>query len=284
MDRSRRISNLSAITAVLIALSTATLGFAFAVALVPIVALRLTAVDGVLSPMALDTSDLAAVASRSALASMALSGVAFLAWLRRTIAAAPHHRGGVPTPARAVAWWFVPVVNLIRPYGIVRDLHDELAVSGRSAAPIRAWWFCWVVAVVPSIVALAGGWLAGFYLAAAVLPLVAGFAAVSRLAPRVSLPLRLALALPAAMLVLAVLAGVAVLGMATVIVSATPSGGLEIDAAMVETIGIAVVLAVAVLAIAAGILAIRVVLEIDRRALERSAGPLGSIDPAPAAA
>jgi hypothetical protein len=215
---------------------------------------------------------------------MTLSGVAFLAWLRRTVASAPHRQGRMPTPALAVGCWFVPVVNLIRPYAIVRDLHDELAVSGRPAAPIRAWWFCWVVAVVPSVAALAAGWLAGFYVAVAVLPLVAGFAVVSRIAPNASLPLRLALALPAAMLVLAVFAGIAVLGMATIIVSASPTGGLEIDAVRVETIGVAVVLAIGVLAVAAGILAIRVVLEIDRRALERSAGSPGLREPAPAAA
>lgn len=271
MFHARRVSNLTTITAGLIALSTATLGFAFALALLPVVVLRVTSIDGVLTPWAIDTTDLALVASRSALASMALSGVAFLAWLRRTVAATPAgRRGRVPTPARAVGWWFVPVVNLVRPYSIVRDLHDDLAVAGRPAAPIRAWWTCFVVAVVPSVVALAGGWLAGFYVAVAVLPLVAGYAAVSRLAPGLSLPLRLALVLPAASVVLAAVAGLAMLGMAAIIVSASPSGGVEIDALMVESIGIAIALAIGVMAVAAGILAIRVVLEIDRRAMEQT--------------
>ncbi len=89
MFRGRRASNLTTITAGLIALSTATLGFAVALALLPVLVLRLTSIDGILTPWAIDTTDLALVASRSALASMALSGVAFLAWLRRTVADDP---------------------------------------------------------------------------------------------------------------------------------------------------------------------------------------------------
>jgi hypothetical protein len=35
-------------------------------------------------------------------------------------------------------------VNLARPYWILRDLHDRLAVPGRRNAPLHAWWICWL--------------------------------------------------------------------------------------------------------------------------------------------
>jgi len=80
------------------------------------------------------------------LASYVGAAISWLAWLSRAIDNVPALGGGRPStsPRGTVMAWFVPFVNLAKPYWILRDLHDRLAVPGRRSAPLRAWWVCWL--------------------------------------------------------------------------------------------------------------------------------------------
>ncbi|XYH97854.1 DUF4328 domain-containing protein [Sorangium sp. So ce1128] len=62
-----------------------------------------------------------------------LTGVLFLRWIGRAVAAADTLelvRGFPWTPTGAVMAFLLPVVNLVQPYKVVRDLHDRLAPDG----------------------------------------------------------------------------------------------------------------------------------------------------------
>ncbi|WP_433932206.1 DUF4328 domain-containing protein [Sorangium cellulosum] len=62
-----------------------------------------------------------------------LAGVLFLRWLVKavTVADALELVRGFPwTPSEAVMAFLIPVVNLVQPYKVVRDLHDGLAPDG----------------------------------------------------------------------------------------------------------------------------------------------------------
>ncbi|WP_437983345.1 DUF4328 domain-containing protein [Sorangium sp. So ce117] len=59
-----------------------------------------------------------------------VAGVVFLRWLARAVALAgvlDLVRGFSWTPSEAVLGFFIPVVNLVQPYRVARDLHDGLA-------------------------------------------------------------------------------------------------------------------------------------------------------------
>jgi Domain of unknown function (DUF4328) len=74
------------------------------------------------------------------------AAISWLAWLSRAVDNVSALGGGRPStsPRGAITSWFVPVVNLAKPYWILRDVHDRLAVAGRRNAPLRAWWICWL--------------------------------------------------------------------------------------------------------------------------------------------
>ncbi|WP_437278650.1 DUF4328 domain-containing protein [Sorangium sp. So ce375] len=62
-----------------------------------------------------------------------VTGVVFLRWLARAVAAAgalDPVRGLAWTPSEAVLAFLIPVVNLVQPYRVLRDLHDGLAPAG----------------------------------------------------------------------------------------------------------------------------------------------------------
>ena len=85
------------------------------------------------------------------------AAIAFLAWLSRTVDNTPVLRGGVPsvTPRWSIGWWFVPFVNLVKPYKIVREIHDRMAI-GRVASGewiLLAWWIAWLVGRAVTLVA-----------------------------------------------------------------------------------------------------------------------------------
>lgn len=48
------------------------------------------------------------------------------------------------TPGWAVGYWFIPFVNLVRPYRVVRALADGLE-RGPSSAPVGLWWTLWLL-------------------------------------------------------------------------------------------------------------------------------------------
>jgi hypothetical protein len=76
--------------------------------------------------------------------------IAFLRWehlaMRQGIALGANP--GV-TPGWAVGWWFVPIMNLVRPYRALRGLLVGLAgPSADRDAKLGAWWALWVISNV----------------------------------------------------------------------------------------------------------------------------------------
>ena len=74
----------------------------------------------------------------------AAAAVVFLSWLLRTVDNVPLLGAGRPsvTPRWSVAWWFIPLANLVKPYQIVRDLHDRMAINTSTGGGwiVLAWW------------------------------------------------------------------------------------------------------------------------------------------------
>lgn len=87
--------------------------------------------------------------STASLALSLVAAIAFLAWLSRTVDNAPVLRAGIPsvTPRWSIGWWFVPIANLVKPYQIVRDIHDRMGLSGLSRGDwiVLAWWITFLV-------------------------------------------------------------------------------------------------------------------------------------------
>jgi hypothetical protein len=83
--------------------------------------------------------------------------VAFLAWLSRTVDNVPPLLGGTPSdsPRWAIAWWFIPVAFLWKPYTVVRESWDRLATPAHKGGSglVIGWWICWIGGTVISRVA-----------------------------------------------------------------------------------------------------------------------------------
>jgi hypothetical protein len=91
-------------------------------------------------------------------------GMAFLLWLHRAYANLPYLARIRPryTTAWAVGAWFVPLVNLVMPYNIMREIwcHYQRAAFGRIIAPVAllGWWWASVLgSLVVAIVASSQG-------------------------------------------------------------------------------------------------------------------------------
>jgi hypothetical protein len=82
------------------------------------------------------------------------TAIAYLAWLSRTVDNVPELGGGRPlaTPRWSIGWWFIPFANLVKPYQIVRDIHDRMAtnVSSGGGWIVLTWWVSWVLGNVIS--------------------------------------------------------------------------------------------------------------------------------------
>lgn len=98
------------------------------------------------------------------LISLIACAVFFIRWLRR--AYANLHRLGTWILSFQEGWaagaWFVPIMNLGRPYTIVRETWRETqhAIPGKveaegekSAAIINGWWTCWLIYNIGSSIA-----------------------------------------------------------------------------------------------------------------------------------
>jgi hypothetical protein len=79
------------------------------------------------------------------------SGILILRWVHRANWNA--HSMGAPlrfTPGWAVGWFFVPVMNIWRPYQVVKEIWEAsfraIAMQGSTAPGIVGlWWFLWLV-------------------------------------------------------------------------------------------------------------------------------------------
>jgi hypothetical protein len=82
------------------------------------------------------------------------TGVAFLAWLSRSIANLPSLGGGeaTVTPTMSIVWWFVPFANLVMPYRIVEELYQRIAPDRDvSTRLVLAWWVFWVSGLLATL-------------------------------------------------------------------------------------------------------------------------------------
>ena len=114
---------------------------------------------GMLLPKeAKEFNDSTALAGLSYLGASVATAIAYLAWLSRTVDNVPTLRAGRPsvTPRWSIGWWFIPFANLVKPYQIVRDIHDRLAIGASSGGGwiVLAWWVSWVLGTVISQIAI----------------------------------------------------------------------------------------------------------------------------------
>lgn len=80
-----------------------------------------------------------------------LAAVAFLIWQRTAVAnLVPLRASPQYTPGWSVLYWFIPIVNLFRPYQVVKD-----AWIGSSADPddsganiVTFWWLGWIMKII----------------------------------------------------------------------------------------------------------------------------------------
>lgn len=96
------------------------------------------------------------------LTSIIAASVVYLRWLHRAVGNLEWVGSGPPTeplrfgPGWAVGWYFVPIMNLFRPYQVMAELYRESNPQHRSSPLIGVWWVLWIVAVAtgPVVTAL----------------------------------------------------------------------------------------------------------------------------------
>jgi Domain of unknown function (DUF4328) len=85
-----------------------------------------------------------ALVAFASLGAQLLTAIAYLAWLSRTVDNVPALGGGRPsvTPRWSIGWWFIPFANLVKPFQIVREVHDRMAIGASSGGDwiVLAWW------------------------------------------------------------------------------------------------------------------------------------------------
>jgi hypothetical protein len=91
-----------------------------------------------------------------------VAGILWLRWLHAAYGALREVGSGYTTftPGWAVGYWFVPLVNLVRPYQIVRELWQRSesanaldALPGQTPNLVSGWWGLWLVAALGGRVA-----------------------------------------------------------------------------------------------------------------------------------
>jgi hypothetical protein len=89
-----------------------------------------------------------ALVAFASLGAQLLTAIAYLAWLSRTVDNVPALGGGRPsvTPRWSIGWWFIPFANLVKPFQIVREVHDRMAIGASSGGDwiVLAWWLTWI--------------------------------------------------------------------------------------------------------------------------------------------
>jgi hypothetical protein len=103
-----------------------------------------------------ETDRRVAVVGIAQIAMLVVTGIAWLSWLHRAYdnLRLVGSRTTQFTPGWAVGYWLIPIVNLFRPYQIMRELwlrsengNILSSLTGARAVPIVAWWWgAWLVA------------------------------------------------------------------------------------------------------------------------------------------
>ncbi|MCD6453152.1 MAG: DUF4328 domain-containing protein [Dehalococcoidales bacterium] len=103
-----------------------------------------------------------------------ISFILFLIWVYRTHKNLPHLdvKGLRFTPGWSVGWFFVPIMNLFRPYQVVSeawrasypaaDISDAESWKRVKTLPIVGWW--WALCLISSITTLVAGQLPSMWL------------------------------------------------------------------------------------------------------------------------
>lgn len=97
----------------------------------------------------------AQIISWAYLAAIIVAGVAFLAWLSRSVDNSPSLGTGTPEigPRWAIGWWFVPIASFWKPYQVVQDLDYRMSAD---AAPrsrlVTAWWLAFIGGGIAALV------------------------------------------------------------------------------------------------------------------------------------
>jgi hypothetical protein len=90
--------------------------------------------------------------SSGSLLGYVVAGIAVLFWLARVVSNVPWLGGGTPqhSPGWSVGVWFIPVVFLVVPYVVVRNLWRRLVSPGRpaAAAVVAAWWLTFLAGAI----------------------------------------------------------------------------------------------------------------------------------------
>ena len=107
-------------------------------------------------------TQLAAIATVSYYASYLVSGIFSLIWIHGAARNALAIRPGTGfTPWGAVAWFFVPIANLFKPYQIMKMIWSASGgkmVAGNEPRQVQGWW---VFTILGNIVLAVGGRLFG---------------------------------------------------------------------------------------------------------------------------
>jgi hypothetical protein len=119
---------------------------------------------GVGDPRGLAVATMFGLIGLSTLGAHFVATILFCLWIHRAVLNT--HALGAPTrhftAAAAVYWWFVPFVNLFKPYQAVRELHYQSAPDepGQSTWPRRfpalfpLWWGAWLLSNMTGNIAL----------------------------------------------------------------------------------------------------------------------------------
>lgn len=49
------------------------------------------------------------------------------------------------TPAWSVAWYFIPIMNLFKPYQAMREIRNASCASGKLSIALPVWWTLWII-------------------------------------------------------------------------------------------------------------------------------------------
>lgn len=92
------------------------------------------------------SNNLVVAASVLVLFALIAAGVVYLLWIHRSVGNLGQVRSGHRssplrfTPGWAVGWYFVPLMNLVRPFQVMRELYEESSPERTGVALVGWWW------------------------------------------------------------------------------------------------------------------------------------------------
>ena len=105
-------------------------------------------VGKLLAPSAFDGVAAAGIATAVTMVFYALTAVAFVVWFYLAYRTVNLAEGTAHSPDQAVWTFFVPILNIFRPYQIATEIWRKSSASGEShghSGLLIAWWALWVI-------------------------------------------------------------------------------------------------------------------------------------------